>query len=94
MGIMFTIIIEVLVILLIHFLFDFKKMNKIMIFLITFLLIFLPISFTYVFQDYSINWTSLSGIFEAVRVYFTWIISVLGNVKDITANIINMDWSP
>jgi len=46
-----------------------------------------------VFQGQNIDFTSLSGITEASKVYFSWLSSVFGNMKTITASVINMDWS-
>ena len=92
MGILLTIIIEIAIVLLIHFVFDFKKMNKVLGVFIILGIVFLSLSLIYVFRDYTIDLKSLSGIFEIIKVYFSWIISVLGNIKDITADIINMDW--
>jgi len=94
MGILLTVIIEIAIVLLIHFVFDFKKMSKVLGFFIILGIVSLSLSLIYVFRGYNIDFTSLSGIFEIIKVYFSWIIGVLGNIKDITADIINMDWRP
>jgi len=36
---------------------------------------------------------TVPGLFKAVKIYFSWLGSVLGNMKSITTNAIKMDWN-
>jgi hypothetical protein len=40
-----------------------------------------------------INWKSAEGIEKGARIYFSWLTGLFSNVRTITANAINMDWS-
>jgi len=61
------------------------------IFLIA-LILFGYISFTVVLKDKNIDYHSFSGLMGAGKLYLSWVGSILGNLKTITANAIRMDW--
>jgi|TARA_Y100000310_G_C20662955_1_gene805794 Mg/Co/Ni transporter MgtE len=46
-----------------------------------------------VFQGEEVDLKSYSGVMEAGNLYFSWMVSIFGNFKIITGNIIHMDWS-
>ena len=56
-------------------------------------ILFLYISFIVVFNGQEIDLTSISGIGDATKLYFSWLGSLGGNVKTIAANVIHLDWS-
>lgn len=62
-------------------------------FLIGFLL-FLILTFVKVISNNSIELSSPTGIFSAVKLYFSWLGHVFSNIKVITGNMIKMDWFP
>ena len=57
-----------------------------------FLVLFLYISSVSVFNDNDNDITTVKGIFEAGKVYLSWVGSIFINLKDITANVISLDW--
>ncbi len=57
------------------------------------LLLFIFISGTVVFKDKNIDFTSAEGIFQAGKIYFSFLGNIGKNVFSITANAVNMDWS-
>ena len=62
------------------------------IFLIA-LILFTYISFSITLSGHDIDFTEVSGLTQAAKLYFSWLGSVFGNVKSITAQAINLDWS-
>ncbi len=62
------------------------------IFLIV-LILFTYISFTVTLKGKDIDFTSISGLTTATKLYFAWIGSVFGNLKTITTNAVKMEWS-
>ncbi len=56
------------------------------------LVIFLYLSTTVVFKGKDINLKTVPGITTATKIYFSWLGSIFGNLKTITANAIQMDW--
>ena len=56
------------------------------------LVLFSYFSFTSVFKGQQIDFKSISGITGAGKLYFSWLFSVFGNLKEITANAIHMNW--
>lgn len=76
-------------ILLIWGLAEFKRAkHKVLAILMIGILLFLYFSATTVFKDKQVDFKSASGIFNAVKIYFTWFGSALGNVQTFTANFI------
>lgn len=62
------------------------------IFLIGFFL-FILITGVFVFKGKTIDLNSKEGIFEAGKVYFSFLGTVGKNVFALTANAVNMDWN-
>jgi len=58
------------------------------------LLAFLVFTFTSVIRGHSIDLRTAQGISSASKIYFSWFVHVAGNVKEISANVIKMDWIP
>ena len=56
------------------------------------LIIFLYISFTLVLNGKNVDLSSLSGIQQAGGIYLSWLGSVFGNLKTLTANAIHLNW--
>lgn len=57
------------------------------------LILFLYITMSFTFKDQNINFESTDGIIKAGKIYFAWIGSAFQNVKTISGNALNMDWS-
>lgn len=62
------------------------------IFLIA-LVIFTFLSFSMVVKKNNIDLKTVPGMVDAGKLYFSWLLSVFGNVKTITGNAIGMDWA-
>lgn len=45
-----------------------------------------------VFQGQAFDFSSFSGISEASKIYFSWLLSVFDNLKTVTAGVIQLDW--
>lgn len=56
------------------------------------LLLFAYISFALVLKGRDIDYKSVSGLAHATKIYFSWLGSILGNVKTITGSAVQMDW--
>ena len=61
------------------------------IFLIA-LVLFTYISFTITLRGQDIDYTTISGVMEAGKLYFSWLGFVFGNLKTMTIHAIQMDW--
>jgi len=44
------------------------------------------------FQDRAVDLSTISGMTDATKLYFSWLFSVFGNFKTITAGAIQLDW--
>lgn len=58
------------------------------------LIVFAYLSFTLVLREQNIDYKSPTGIIAAGKVYFSWLGSLLVNVKTMTIHAINLDWTP
>ena len=67
--------------------------HKIFAILLIVLVIFSYVSFAVVAQNNELDFTSFSGVIEATKIYFSWLGSIFGNLKQITANVFKLDWS-
>ncbi len=56
------------------------------------LLLFGYISFNIVLKGRNIDYQSVSGLTQAVKIYFSWLGGIFGNMKSITSNAVKMDW--
>ena len=67
--------------------------HKIFAILLIIIIIFSYASFAIVVQDNKMDFTSVSGITEATKIYFSWIGSIFKNLKTITTNVFKLDWT-
>lgn len=58
------------------------------------LILFSYLSFFAVFNDNKADLKTPSGLFDASKIYFSWLTSVFSNLKTLTANAIHLDWKP
>lgn len=68
--------------------------HKVFAIFVIVLIVLFYISTFHVYKDRDINFKSVSGIVESVKLYFIWLGSIAYNFKTITANAIKMDWGP
>lgn len=66
--------------------------HKIFAIFLVILIIFLYFGAFVVFQDKEVDLGTISGMTEATKLYFSWLFSVFGNFKTITAGAIQLDW--
>lgn len=72
---------------------EFRKFkHKMWAFFLIALVVFGYISFTITTKDQGVDLKSFSGVLGAVKIYFSWLGGMFGNLKSITANAIGMDW--
>jgi len=45
-----------------------------------------------VFQDREVDFGSVSGIMDATKVYFSWLVNIFGNFKTLTVGAVQLDW--
>jgi hypothetical protein len=57
------------------------------------LVLFSFLSFGIVFRGKDISIKSVSDLGNAVKLYFSWLINVFGNLRSITTNAVKMDWA-
>ena len=61
------------------------------IFLIA-LILFTYISFTVTLKGSDIDYTTIQGMIDAGKLYFSWLSFIFGNLKTITIQAIHMNW--
>jgi len=89
-----TLIIIAVVIVAIWIIIEAKRMkHKIFAIFLIALILFTYLSFTIVMRNHDVDLKTPSGMYEGVKLYFSWLVSILGNFKEITAHAINLDWS-
>ena len=66
--------------------------HKIFAIFLMILIVFLYFGAFAVFQDREVDFTSISGITEATKLYMSWLGTIFGNFKSITGNVIQLDW--
>ena len=72
---------------------EFKRFrHKTWAILLIILILFTYISFIATIKGKNLDFHSIQGIKDAGGLYFSWLGSVFGNLKTITANAIHMDW--
>ena len=85
--------IVVVAIVAIYILIELKRFrHKIFAIFLIALILFVYLSAAYVLRGRDLDLKTASGFVDATKLYFSWLSSVFGNVKTITANAINMDW--
>tara|TARA_Y100000296_G_C5164056_1_gene253531 strand:- start:1588 stop:1914 length:327 start_codon:yes stop_codon:yes gene_type:complete len=81
------------IIILVWILIEFKRFrHKIFAIFLMVLIVFLYLGGVVVFQDKTIDFSSYSGIMDATKIYFSWLGSIFGNFKTMTAGAIQLDW--
>ena len=88
-----TLIIISLIIIIVWVLLEIKRFRH-KIFLISFvvLMVFLYIGVITVLHNKQINVKSVSGVISFMKIYFSWLSSVVMNLKSISANVVQMNW--
>ena len=71
-----------------------KFKHQLWAFVLIALILFGYISFTLTTRNHDIDYTSFSGIIKAIKIYFSWLGSVLVNLKSIVGHAIGLDWGP
>lgn len=72
---------------------EFKRFrHKLLLIFLIVTILSIYISFTWVLRNNNVDLTTLSGIKEASKFYFSWLGSVFGNFKTITSNAVKLDW--
>jgi cell shape-determining protein MreC len=72
---------------------EFKRLkHKLLAFFLIGLILFTYISFTASLKGHDTDFTSVSGIIEAGKLYLSWVAGVFGNFKSITAYAFKQDW--
>ncbi len=95
MGISSTIIFMSVLIAVIWILVEVKRLkHKVVAMALIALIIFSYLSFFAVFNDKKADLKTPSGLLDASKLYFAWILSVFDNLKTLTANAIHLDWKP
>lgn len=88
-----TLLIISLVIITVWILLEIKRLkHKVLLIVLVFLMISLYFGAIVVFQDRNIDFTSYPGMIDATKIYFSWLGSVFGNIKVITAGATQLDW--
>ncbi len=67
------------------------KHKLLAVFLIA-LILFLYISFSFVFRNQDVEWKTVPGVMKGGKIYLSWLGSIFGNMKSITGYAIGMDW--
>jgi hypothetical protein len=72
---------------------EMKRMqHKVFAIVLIGLIIFSYVSAAVLFKDQGIDFKSTSGLMQAGKIYFSWLGTIFGNFKQITSNVIKMDW--
>lgn len=66
--------------------------HKVVMILLIVIIVVMYIGAASIFKEKEVDFSSMDGISEASKLYFSWMVSVGKNVKEITANAIKMDW--
>lgn len=90
---MYWIIIAALIVLAFAFLRLRHFKHKAFLILVIVLLLFFYITGSRVIAEHNIDLKSVSGIEHGFKVYFAWLGGAFDNVKVLTANAVNMDWT-
>ncbi len=56
------------------------------------LLLLVYVTASQVLSTYNLNWKSSQDLITGVKVYFSWVLGVGENFKNIGGNVIKMDW--
>ncbi len=71
-----------------------KFKHQLWAFVLIGLILFAYISFTLTTKNHDIDYTSFSGIMDAVKIYFSWLGGIFVNFKSMVGHAIGLDWGP
>ena len=91
LGIWFTFIIIILIVFLVLKLVMKKQAIVTKLAFFIFITIMLTVGYVYTVADMEIK--SVKDVFTFGGVYFSWVFSAFKNVKSLTANVVEKDWS-
>jgi len=88
-----TLFIVVGIIAFIYILIEIKRFkHKIFALFLIGLILFSYLSTAMIFKDKEVDLKTVPGVIAASKIYFSWLGTVFTNTKQITANVVNMDW--
>jgi hypothetical protein len=94
MALSITFVVAAVLILAVWMLTEFKKINhKIWAIFLIILILGAYFSFNSAVKGKDLNLKTLDGLKEAGGLYLSWLGNAFGNMKTITSNVINMNWT-
>jgi len=88
-----TILIVAVLIIAIWIIIELKRFkHKIFAILLIALILFTYVSFSVVLKNQGIDYKTVPGVISASKLYLSWLGSLFGNVKSVTAHVVKMDW--
>jgi len=88
-----VLLITAIIVLFIYLMMGFRRArHKFFSLFLIFMLLFLAISFTVAIKGKNIDLKTSKGVFDAGKVYFSWLGSAFGNFKTVTTYAVKMDW--
>ncbi len=67
--------------------------HRFFLIIILLLLIFIYTTMSNVIKNNNLNVTTMNGMVTAGKLYFSWLGHIFGNVKDVTGDVIKMNWA-
>jgi hypothetical protein len=93
MAIGITLFIVAVLIVAIYIAVEIKRLrHKVFALFLIALILFTYISFTVTLRGQNVDLGTFSGWATASKLYLAWLGSIFQNLKEITANVIDMDW--
>ncbi len=88
-----TLLIVLVLIVAIWLIVEFKRFkHKTFAILLIVLILFTYLSFVLTVKGKNLDFTSIDGLKQAGKLYFSWLGSVFHNLKSLTSNAIDMSW--
>jgi len=88
-----TLFIVISLIVFIYILIEVKRFkHKIFALFLIGLILFSYLSAAMIFKDKEVDLKTIPGVIAAGRIYFSWLGTVFTNTKQITSNVVSMDW--
>lgn len=82
-----------IVIIAVYLIIELKRFrHKIFAIFLILLILFIYFSVASVFNGRDVDYKSVSGLINAFKIYWAWLVSAFGNLKTITTNAIKMNW--
>jgi formate/nitrite transporter FocA (FNT family) len=89
-----TLFIVAILVIAIWIIFEMKRFkHKLFAIILIALILFTYVGFNTSLKNEDIDFTTSEGLTRGSKLYFSWLTSVVGNLKLITANSIQMDWT-